>query len=137
LKIRSQAPVKSTSVVVVREEEKQVTHTSTRQEQHHTTHDKNNTTNDHTKNHPLHLTTIEGGAATVRTTSHTRVGGRAEASLGSKVMVCGNMQRRVVFLHVEYAERRRKYGILFTFSQLCEWRAISRSVHRRQLNRQV
>jgi len=40
----------------------------------HTKYDKNNTTNDHTKNHPLHLTTIEGGAATVRTTSHTRVG---------------------------------------------------------------
>jgi len=30
---------------------------------------KNNTTNDHTKDHPLHLITIEGGAATVRTTS--------------------------------------------------------------------
>jgi len=29
-------------------------------------------TNDHTKDHPPHLTTIEGGAATVRTTSHTR-----------------------------------------------------------------
>ena len=35
----------------------------------HTTHDKNNTTNDHTKNHPPHLTMIEGGAAAVRTTS--------------------------------------------------------------------
>ena len=35
---------------------------------HTQTHDKNNNTNDHTKNHPHHLTTIEG----VRTTSHTR-----------------------------------------------------------------
>ena len=54
------------------------THDTTRttQQQHNTRHDKNNTTNDHTKNHPPHLTTIEGGAATVRTTSHTRVGGR-------------------------------------------------------------
>jgi len=30
---------------------------------------------------PAHLTTIEGGAATVRTTSHTRVGDRAEVSV--------------------------------------------------------
>jgi len=45
---------------------REVTHTNTRQEQHHTTHDKNNTTHDHTKNHPPHLTTIAGGAATVR-----------------------------------------------------------------------
>ena len=43
-------------------EEKQVTHTHThtRHEQQHTTHDHNNTTTDHTKNHPPHLTTIEG-----------------------------------------------------------------------------
>jgi len=43
-----------------------MSHTHTRQEQHHTTHDTNNTTNDHTKKHPPHLTTIEGGAGTVR-----------------------------------------------------------------------
>jgi len=49
------------------------------------THDKNNTKNDHTKEHPPHLITIEGGAATVRTTSHTRVGGRAEVSVGGSV----------------------------------------------------
>jgi len=54
---------------------------------HHTTHDKNNTTNDHTKNHPPHSTTIGGGAATVRTTSHTRVGGRDEVSVGGRVEV--------------------------------------------------
>ena len=55
-------------------------HTQTR---HTQTHDKNTTTqhttrttpqtNDHTKNHPSHLTTIEGGAATVRTTSQSTV----------------------------------------------------------------
>jgi len=38
---------------------------------HDTRHDKNNTTNDQTKNHPPHLTTIEGGAATVRTASYS------------------------------------------------------------------
>ena len=41
---------------------------------HTQTHDKNITTNDHSKDHRPHLTTIEGGAATVRTTSHIRVG---------------------------------------------------------------
>jgi len=46
-------------------EEKQVTHTNTQQEQHNPRHDKNNITNDHTKNHPPLLITIEGGAATV------------------------------------------------------------------------
>jgi len=51
------------------------------------THGKNNTTNDHTKNHLPHLTTIECGAATVRTTSHTRVGGRAEVSVGGREAV--------------------------------------------------
>ena len=47
-----------------RVKEKQVTHTNTRHEQHHNR-------PPHPKNHPPHLTTIEGGAATVRTTSHT------------------------------------------------------------------
>jgi len=56
---------------LTRGEEKQVTHTNTRPEQHHTTIDKNNTTDNHTKNQPAHLTTIEGGAATVRTTSQS------------------------------------------------------------------
>ena len=37
---------------------------SKRNRSHTQTHDKNNTTDDHTKNHPPHLTTIEGGAAT-------------------------------------------------------------------------
>ena len=37
---------------------------SKRNRSHTQTHDKNNTTNDHTKNYPPHLTTIEGGAAT-------------------------------------------------------------------------
>jgi len=48
------------------------THDTTRTtpQQHNTRHDKN-TTNDHTNNPPPpHLTTIEGDAATVRTTSH-------------------------------------------------------------------
>jgi len=55
---------------------------------HIQTHDKNNTTNDHTKEHPPYLTTIEGGATTVRTTSHTRVGGRAEVSVaGNRLRV--------------------------------------------------
>jgi len=54
---------------------------------HTQTHDKNNTTNDHTKEHPPHLTTIKGGEATVRTTSHARVGARAEVSVGGGVEV--------------------------------------------------
>jgi len=43
---------------------------------------------------PLHFTTIEGGAAKVRTTSHTPVGGRAEDSVGGRVniYVGGEMQ---------------------------------------------
>jgi len=28
---------------------------------------------------------------------------------------------RLLFLHVEYAERRRKYGILFIFGLFCEY----------------
>ena len=60
--------------------------TSKRNRSHTQTHDKNNTTNDHTKNHSPHLITIEGGAATVRTTSHTRVDGRAEVSVGGRVV---------------------------------------------------
>ena len=43
------------------------THKNTRHKQHHTTHDKNNAIDDHVENHPPHLTTIKGGAATVRT----------------------------------------------------------------------
>ena len=37
---------------------------------HTQTHSNNNTTHDHTKDDPPHLTTIEGGAATVHTTSN-------------------------------------------------------------------
>jgi len=47
-------------------------HTNTRQEQRvNTTQHRTRTTpqNDHTKNHPPHLTPIEGGAATASTTS--------------------------------------------------------------------
>jgi len=54
---------------------------------HTQTHDKDNTTHDHAKEHPPHLTTIEGGATTVRTTPHARVGGRAEVSVGGRVEV--------------------------------------------------
>ena len=59
---------------------------------HTQTHDKNNTTNDNTKDHPPHFTTIEGGTATVRTTSHARVGGRVCFGLtlsltGSRVLL--------------------------------------------------
>jgi len=39
------------------------------------------------KNHPPHSTTIEGSAATVRTTFHTRVGGRAKVRVGGRVEV--------------------------------------------------
>jgi len=65
---------------------------------HTQTHDKNNTTNDQTKDRPPHLTTIEGGAATVRTTSHARVGGRAEVSVNMAhaslyIYVCDNRSR--------------------------------------------
>ena len=60
----------------LRRQEKQVTHTTTRQEQHH----KQTTTQ---TNPPTpHSTTLKGGATTVRTTTHARVGGRAEDSVG-------------------------------------------------------
>jgi len=39
---------------------------SKRNMSHTQTHDKNNTTDDHTKDHPPHLTTIEGGAVNPR-----------------------------------------------------------------------
>ena len=42
------------------------------------THDKNNTPNPQTNISHKHLTTLEGGATTVRATSHARVGGCAE-----------------------------------------------------------
>jgi len=58
--------------------EKQVTHT----------HEKNKTTNEHTDEPPQpHSTTIEGGATTVRTTSHARLDGRSEVSVGGRVEV--------------------------------------------------
>jgi len=55
-------------------------------------HYQNNTTHDHTQDHPPHLATIEGGAATARTTSHTRVGGRKEVSVGEKGDVNGSCE---------------------------------------------
>jgi len=78
----------------VRYKEKQATHTNTQQEQH-TTQRTTRQEQHHTRPHeeppppppPLHLTTIERGAATMRTTSHTRVGGRAEVSVGGRVEV--------------------------------------------------
>jgi len=42
------------------------------------THDQNNTPNPQTNTSHKHSTTVEGGATTVRTTSHARMGGRAE-----------------------------------------------------------
>jgi len=62
-------------------------HTQT-DDKNNTTDNKNITTDDHAKNHPLHLTTIEGGAATVRTTSHARVGGHTEGSVGGTTDGC-------------------------------------------------
>jgi len=53
-------------------------------------HDKNNTTNkqSHERTTPTpHSTTLKGGATTVRTTTHARVGGRAEVSVGGRVEV--------------------------------------------------
>jgi len=48
------------------------------------THDKNNTPNLQTNTPHKHLTTLEGGATTVRATSHARVGGRAEVGVGGR-----------------------------------------------------
>jgi len=48
------------------------------------THDKNNTPNPQTNTPNKHLTTLEGGATTVRATSNARVDGRAEP-VGVKV----------------------------------------------------
>jgi len=53
------------------------THTRTRQEQH----PKPQPNTSH-----KHLTTLEGGATTVRVTSHARVGGRAEVSVSGRVV---------------------------------------------------
>jgi len=67
-----------------------------RNRSHTQTHNKKNATHGTTRTTPQtttrrttppHLTTIEGGSATVRTTSHTRVGGRAEVSVGGRVEV--------------------------------------------------
>jgi len=59
------------------------THDTTRTtpQQHNTRHDKNNTPNPQKNTSHKHLTTLEGGATTVRATSHARVGGRAEVSV--------------------------------------------------------
>ena len=50
------------------------------------THDKNNTPNPQTNTPHKHLT-LEGGATTVRATSHARVGGCAKVSVGGRVEV--------------------------------------------------
>ena len=47
-------------------------------------HDKNNNPNPQTSTPHKHLTTLEGGATAVRATSHARVGGRAEISVGGR-----------------------------------------------------
>jgi len=44
------------------------------------THDKNNNPNPQTNTPHKHSTTLEGGATTVRATSHARVGGHAEVN---------------------------------------------------------
>jgi len=51
------------------------------------THDKNNIATPQTNTSHKHLTTLEGGATTVRATSHARVGGRAEVSVRGRVKV--------------------------------------------------
>ena len=67
----------------------------------HTQHDKNNTPNPQTNTPHKHLTTLEGGATTVSATSHTRVGRRAEVSVGGRVEVRrGLIRARVKSLHV-------------------------------------
>jgi len=63
------------------QQEKQVPHTTTRQEQHH------KQTNTRTNPPTPHSTTLKRGAPAVRTTTHARVGGRAEVSVGGKVEV--------------------------------------------------
>ena len=55
---------------------------------HTHTHDKNNSPTPQTNTSHKHLTTLEGGATTVRATYHARVGGRAEVSVGGRVEVC-------------------------------------------------
>jgi len=78
------------------------------------TYDKNTTTNDLTKNRPPHLRTIEGGA--VRTTSHTRVGGRAEVSVGGRVEVRRALGRARI--------RRAPAGPLRTRVHICSFNDI-------------
>jgi len=54
------------------------THTDREQHPQHThTHDKNKTPNPQTNTPHKHLTTLEGGATTVRATSHARVGSQS------------------------------------------------------------
>jgi len=66
--------------------DQQVTRTRTRQQNTRQqnkllTHDKNNSPNPQTSTSHKQLTTLQGGATTVRATSHARVGGRAEVSV--------------------------------------------------------
>jgi len=77
------------------------THAHTDREQHprqrHThTHDKNNTPSPQTNPSHKYLTMLEGGATTVRATSHTRVGGRAEVSVRGRVEVRRGLGRAII-----------------------------------------
>ena len=75
---RHQGQVKRSTGHTHRQRTTPPTHTRTRQEQHPTP----------PNEHPhKHFTTLEGGATTVRATSHARVGGRAEVSVGGRVEV--------------------------------------------------
>jgi len=70
--------------------DQQVTHTYTPTENNTPdidthTYDKNNTPTPQTNTPHKHFTTLEGGATMVRATSHARVGGRAEVSVGALV----------------------------------------------------
>ena len=59
-------------------------------------HDKNNTPNPQTNTSHKHLTTLEGGATTVRAASHAWVGGRAEVSVGGTIHVNRGSSLKVV-----------------------------------------
>jgi len=105
--------------------EKQVSHTQTQ--------DKNNTTNDHTKEHPPHRTTIECGTMTVGDnpncahkmyscilSSCELIPTQPGAPCTSTEPCVRPYARLTLGLHVEYAEREKEYGILFIFSLFCE-----------------
>ena len=80
---------------------KQITHTTTRQEQPHKQTITRTTPPPHTQS-----TTLKGRATTVRTTTHARVGGRAEVSVGGRIQVRRALGRARV--------RRARAGLLRT-----------------------